>query len=131
MREAPYPAVLFDVPESEHVTHYFYATTNSVAIKVGMAKDVEKRMKRDRQFRGHVLIWTQPCNCVPHVIDGRRKCVQELAWEDAHAVDRLPRSEHYRPSSDIKRALYWRARSSPRAMAVMHWLEEHTTGRTA
>lgn len=131
MREAPYQAVLFDVPSSEHITHFFYTTTNSIVVKAGMARDVDRRMKRDRQFRGHLLIWKQPCNCVPHFINGKRKCEQEIAWENAHAIDRLPDSEHYRASRDILTALYWKARSSPRAMAVLAWLERHAMGRTA
>jgi hypothetical protein len=131
MRDAPYHATLFDIPESERIDHWFYATTNSIDVKPGWSKDVERRMKRDRQFRGYLLIWKRPCNCELPLIGDKRKCELEIAWEHAHAKDRLPNGEHYRPSKDIKTALYFRARSSKSSMAVMAWLEEHATGRTA
>lgn len=130
MRDMPYQAMLFD-PGDEPVTHYFYATTNSVAVKVGMAKNAEKRMKRDKQFKGHVLIWKIPCNCTPQMINGHRKCEREIRWENTLAADRLPASEQYRPSDDIMQALRWRARGDARAMAALDWLEHHRWGQTA
>ena len=130
MRQTHYQPVLFDLGP-QPITHFFYTTTNSITVKAGMAANVEKRMRRDGQFKGHVLIWRRPCGCVPHLVNGRRKCEQELAWERAHAEDRLPGSEQYRPSEEIKATLYWMARSSLRAMAVMDWLERHSVARTA
>lgn len=130
MRDIPYQAMLFGFGDESPITHFFYATTNSVAVKVGMAKNVDNRMKRDRQFRGHVLIWKIPCNCVPALIGGHKKCEREIRWENAHTVDRLPASEQYRPSDFIMQALWWRARGNPRAEAVLHWLEQHRWGQT-
>lgn len=129
MRDMPYQPFLFD-PGPDPVTHYFYATTNSLVVKVGMAKNTEKRMKRDRQFKGHVLIWRISCNCTPHLVGGHRKCERELRWENAHAADRLPASEHYRPSDFIMQALRWPARGDERAAAVLDWLEHHRWGQT-
>jgi hypothetical protein len=138
MREMPYQAVLFDMGTDEPVTHFFYATTNSIVVKVGYAKTrddgqdaIAARMKRDGQFKGHLEIWRIPCNCPLHIVMGRKQCEREISWWDAHAVDRLPASELCRPSHDVRTALYFRARNDPRAMAVMNWLEQHVTGQSA
>ena len=132
MRDVPYQAMLFEEGEDEPFTHFFYATTNSITVKVGMAgqpgkldQPVEKRMKRDGQFKGHILIRAIPCNCTPRIVMSRKKCQREIDWENAHAADRLPASEQYRPSADVYTALRFMAGRDRVAMAALDWLRRH------
>lgn len=135
MRDVPSQLQLFPDDDEPPILHFFYATTNSAVVKVGMAKNtgegklqsVEKRMKRDAQFKGHVPIWAIPCSCTPRIVMGRKKCESEIAWENAHAADRLPASEHYRPfgATSVWTALRFAAGQDQRAIAVLEWLKKH------
>jgi hypothetical protein len=138
MHEALYQAMLFDDGADDPATHWFYATTNSLAVKVGYTKTrddgrdaISMRMKRDGQFKGHIEIWRIPCNCPLHIVLGKKHCQREIDWENAHAADRLRASEQYRPSADVLMALLFRARGDVRAMAALDWLKRHGMRDTA
>lgn len=131
MREVPFQAMLFDISEDEKFTHFFYASTNSVVVKVGMSEDVDKRMKRDRQFKGHVLICKVSCDCPRSRMGGKSKCDREVAWENAHAASRLPASEQYRYSDDVYTALRFMCGRERRALAALEWFRQHAMPKSA
>jgi hypothetical protein len=134
MRPAPYQAVLFETEEPAP-DHLHYVTTNSVAVKPGMTRTtIDKRMKRDGQFKGHKLIraWPADADCKVHRIDGRVKCDWEIRWENAFANDRLPGSEQYRAwSAYIQQACRFVAGSELKAQAVVDWMISNCMDRTA
>lgn len=109
--------------DEEHATHLLYATTDGLLVKVGMTTDLDERIRRDPgQFKGHLVIGTLPCSCMPTVRNARTYCERELWFADQHDRDRLPRSELYRASDAVINTLCGLYGEQPKASAVIEWL---------
>jgi len=119
-----YQAVLFESPVKP-VSHFWYLTTSGVEYKSGQSKNVDRRMKRDGQYKGHILIRAVPCSCrLIKDRSGHLKCQREIAFERAHAADRLHESEKFGPTDDVVASAWYFASGDQRAMAVMTWAED-------
>jgi hypothetical protein len=134
MREADYQAVLFETTEPKP-THLHYGTWSSAPeVKVGMtAVGVERRMKRDGQFKGHSVVFQRPApiDCEVHIEYGKKKCDWERNWERAHAHDRIPGTEKYRITEDIVTAMGFMVGTDAKGRAALEWIRRYGLGQTA
>lgn len=134
MREVPYPATLFEVAEPDP-THVHYGTWSPIGeVKIGMTtKGVERRMKRDGQFKGHSVVFQRPAgrDCEVHVVYGKKQCDWESNWERAHGRARIPGTEKYRITTDIIEALSFMVGRDPKGRAALDWMRRYGMGQTA